>query len=75
MAGLYAHTVRPAMLAAGRAERLRRSVERLPITRRVVRRFVPGETLGSVLDIVAVLRDSGCYVSIEIGRASCRERV
>jgi proline dehydrogenase len=65
MAGLYAHTVRPAMLAAGRADRLRRTVERSPITRRVVRRFVPGDTLDSVLDIVAVLRDSGRYVSID----------
>ena len=65
MAGLYAHTVRPAMLAAGRADRLRRTVERSPITRRVVRRFVPGDTLDSVLDIVAVLRDSGRCVSID----------
>jgi len=65
MAGLYAHTVRPAMLAAGRADRLRRTVERSPITRRVVRRFVPGDTLDSVMDIVAALRDSGRYVSID----------
>ena len=65
MAGVFAHTVRPAMLAASRADRLRRTVERSPVTRKVVRRFVPGDTLDSVLDIVAALRDSGRYVSID----------
>jgi proline dehydrogenase len=65
MAGVFAHTVRPAMLAASRADRLRRTVERSPVTRRVVRRFVPGDTLDSVLDIVAALRDSGRYVTID----------
>jgi len=65
MAGVFAHTVRPAMLAASRAERLRRTVERSPLTRRVVRRFVPGETLDGVLGVVAALRDSGRYVSID----------
>jgi proline dehydrogenase len=65
MAGVFAHTVRPAMLAASRADRLRRTVERSPVTRKVVHRFVPGDTLDSVLDIVAELRDSGRYVSID----------
>ena len=65
MAGVFAHTVRPAMLAASRADRLRRTVERSPVTRKVVRRFVPGDTLDSVLDIVAALRGSGRYVSID----------
>jgi proline dehydrogenase len=65
MAGLFAHTVRPAMLAASRADGLRRTVERSRVSRRVVRRFVPGETLDSVLGIVAALRDSGRYVSID----------
>jgi proline dehydrogenase len=65
MAGLFAHTVRPAMLAASRSDRLRHTVERSPITHRVVRRFVPGETVAGAVDIVAVLRDSGRYVSID----------
>jgi proline dehydrogenase len=65
MASVFAHTVRPAMLAASRADRLRRAVERSPVTRKVVRRFVPGNTLDGVLDIVAALRDSGRYVSID----------
>jgi proline dehydrogenase len=57
--------VRPAMLAASRADRLRRTVERSPVTRRVVRRFVPGDSIEDVLDAVAALRDSGRYVSID----------
>jgi proline dehydrogenase len=65
MAGLFAHTVRPAMLAASRADRLRRTVERSPVTRRVVRRFVPGETLDGIVGSVAALRDSGRFVSID----------
>jgi proline dehydrogenase len=65
MAGLFATTVRPAILAASRSERLRRAAEQMPVTRKVVRRFVPGETLDAVLDSVAALRKSGRYVSID----------
>ena len=65
MAGVFAHTVRPAMLAASRADRVRRTLERSPVTRKVVRRFVPGDTLDGVLDVVAALRDSARYVSID----------
>ena len=59
MAGVFAKTVRPVILAAGRSDRLRRAAERMPVTREVVGRFVPGETVGDVLDSVALLRDSG----------------
>jgi proline dehydrogenase len=65
MASVFANTVRPAILAAGRWEGLRRAAERMPVTRKVVARFVPGETLDRVLDGVAVLRDSGRYVSVD----------
>ena len=65
MTGVFAHTVRPAMLAASRTDRLRHTVERSPVTRRVVRRFVPGDTLDGVLDVVVGLRDSNRYVSID----------
>jgi proline dehydrogenase len=65
MAGLFANTLRPAILAAGRWEGLRRAAERMPVTRKVVGRFVPGETVGNVLDSVAALRDSGRYVSVD----------
>lgn len=64
-AGLFANSVRPAILVAGRSRRLRRAVERLPITGAVVHRFVPGETIDCVLDSVAALRESGRYVSVD----------
>ncbi|SRX94104.1 putative proline dehydrogenase [Mycobacterium tuberculosis H37Rv] [Mycobacterium shimoidei] len=62
---LFASTVRPAILAASRSDRLRRTTERLSVTRKVVRRFVPGETIDSVLNSVAMLRDSHRFVSID----------
>lgn len=65
MAGVFAHTIRPALLAASRAEGLRRLIERSPLTRRVVRRFVPGDTLDDVLESAVALRDSGRYISID----------
>jgi proline dehydrogenase len=65
MSGLFAKTLRPAILSASRSDGLRRTAERLPVTRKVVHRFVPGATLDRVLDSVAVLRDSGRLVSID----------
>ncbi|MCV7092843.1 proline dehydrogenase family protein [Mycobacterium interjectum] len=65
MAGLFAHTVRPAIMAASRWEALRRTADRMPAARKVVDRFVPGETIDSVLDSVGALRDSGRIVSVD----------
>ncbi|MCA2242629.1 proline dehydrogenase family protein [Mycobacterium sp. WUMAC-067] len=65
MAGLFASTLRPVLLAAGQSEVARRAAERLPVTRRVVRRFVPGETIESALDRVATLRSSALFVSVD----------
>jgi proline dehydrogenase len=65
MTGLFATTARPAILAASRSRRLRSTAERWPITRRVVHRFVPGESLDDVMGSVEALRDSGRMVSID----------
>ena len=65
MSGLFAKTLRPAILAASHSDGLRRTAERLPVTRKVVHRFVPGASLHRVLDSVAALRDSGSMVSID----------
>jgi proline dehydrogenase len=65
MTGLFATTMRPVILAAGRGEALRRTAERLSVTRKVVRRFVPGETIESALNSATALRDSGRFVSID----------
>lgn len=65
MPGVFASTLRPAILAAARGDVVRRAAQRLPVTRRVVRRFVPGETIGSTLNGVAALRSSGRLVSVD----------
>jgi proline dehydrogenase len=65
MAELFSRTARPAILAASRADWLRRGAGRLPVTRAVVHRFVPGETVDDALDSVAALRDSGRMVSVD----------
>ncbi len=65
MPALFAGTVRPVILAAARRDGLRRGVQRLPVTRKVVRRFVAGETVAGALAGVATLRESGRYVSVD----------
>jgi proline dehydrogenase len=65
MTGLFTTTARPAILAASRSQRLRSTAQRWPITRRVVHRFVPGESLDDVMRSVGALRDSGRMVSID----------
>jgi proline dehydrogenase len=65
MAGVFEKVARPAILAASRSHGLRRMAERMPVTREVVHRFVPGETVDDALKSVAVLRDSRRFVSID----------
>lgn len=63
--GVFDRVARPAILAASRSDRLRHTAERLPVTRKVVDRFVAGETIPDALDTTAALRDSGRLVSID----------
>ncbi len=65
MSGLFNRIARPAILTASRSELLRRNAERMPLTRNVVHRFVPGETVDDALSAVRGLRDSGRLVSID----------
>jgi proline dehydrogenase len=65
MAELFHRVARPAILAASRSDGLRRTAERLPVTRQVVHRFVPGETVADALNSVEQLRYSGRLVSID----------
>ena len=65
MSELFTRVARPAILAASRSHRLRRTAERMPVTRKVVHRFVPGETTDAALNSVAALRRSGRFVSID----------
>jgi proline dehydrogenase len=63
--GVFERVARPAIMAASRSGGLRSAAERLPVTRHVVHRFVPGETVADALDSVGQLRNSGRLVSID----------
>ena len=65
MSGLFDRVARPAIMAASRSHRLRHAAEAMPVTRRVVDRFIPGDSIDDVLSSVAVLRDSQRLVSID----------
>ena len=65
MTELFHRVARPAILAVSRSDGLRRTAERLPVTRQVVHRFVPGETIADALNSVEQLRHSGRLVSID----------
>ena len=65
MSELFHRVARPAILAVSRQDGLRRTAERLPVTRDVVHRFVPGETVPDAMNSVAQLRDSRRLVSID----------
>ncbi|MCV7180294.1 proline dehydrogenase family protein [Mycolicibacterium sphagni] len=62
---VFTSVARPAILAASRSNRLRHSAERMPVTRDVVGRFVPGETVDDALAAVSALRDSDRLVSVD----------
>lgn len=65
MAGLFAKTVRPAILNVSRSDGVRRAAQRWPVTNKVVHRFVPGETLDQIMGTVAALRASSRLISID----------
>ena len=65
MPGIFGKVVRPAILAASRSDGLRHMAERLPVTRDVVHRFVPGETVADAMNSVEQLRYSGRLISID----------
>ena len=62
---VFTQVARPAIMAAGRSPRLRHTAERLPVTRKVVHRFVPGETVDDAMKTVTTLRNTDRYVSID----------
>jgi proline dehydrogenase len=63
--GVFQQVVRPVILGAAQSSRMRRAAERIPVTRKVVDRFVAGETVPEAVDAVAQLRDSGRTVTID----------
>ncbi|MGB8405849.1 MAG: proline dehydrogenase family protein [Mycobacterium sp.] len=62
---VFTGVARPVILAAGRSNRLRHTIERIPLTDAVVHRFVPGEQLSDALDSVVSLSNSQRFVTID----------
>ncbi|MFW0795752.1 proline dehydrogenase family protein [Gordonia sp. CPCC 205515] len=65
MSKIFDATLRPAIMAAAANERIKESSQRLPVTRRVVERFVPGETESDVLAAIAASLRDGLSVTID----------
>jgi proline dehydrogenase len=63
--GAFNRLARPVILAAARSDSLRHTAERLPVTRGVVHRFVPGDSVEEATYSVAGLRDSGRMISVD----------
>jgi proline dehydrogenase len=63
--GAFQRLARPAILAAARSDSLRHTAERLPVTRGVVHRFIPGDSVEEAMSSVAGLRTSGRMVSVD----------
>ncbi|MET9321676.1 proline dehydrogenase family protein [Streptomyces sp. NPDC003038] len=56
----------PVILAASRSDRMRRIVSAAPVTKSVVNRFIPGETVDQVIPIVEDLTRKGLEVTLDV---------
>ncbi|MEU3946698.1 proline dehydrogenase family protein [Streptomyces sp. NPDC029526] len=56
----------PVILAASRSDRMRRLISAAPVTRQVVDRFIPGETVDAVLPIVEELTGRGLELTMDV---------
>ncbi|WP_067474747.1 proline dehydrogenase family protein [Nocardia amamiensis] len=61
----FSGLLRPAVLAASRSPRLERTITRMPVTKKVVDRFVAGETEDAAVRTTAALLRSGRLVTID----------
>ena len=65
MSTLFDSVLRPVITRAATSERIKATSQRLPITERVVDRFVAGETEPDVLGAITTALDSGLSVTID----------
>lgn len=56
----------PVILAASRSDKMRRIVSAAPVTKPVVTRFIPGETVDQVIPIVEDLTRKGLEVTLDV---------
>lgn len=56
----------PVILAASRSDRIRRLISAAPVTKQVVDRFIPGETVDEIVPIVRELTDRGLELTMDV---------
>ncbi|CAL9413911.1 proline dehydrogenase family protein [Streptomyces sp. enrichment culture] len=56
----------PVILAASRSDRMRRLISAAPVTKQVVDRFIPGETVDAVLPVVEELTGRGLELTMDV---------
>ncbi|MGW0599735.1 proline dehydrogenase family protein [Streptomyces sp. NPDC002776] len=56
----------PVILAASRSDRMRRLVSAAPVTKQVVDRFIPGETVDEIVPIVEDLTAKGLELTMDV---------
>lgn len=56
----------PVILAASRSDRIRRLVSAAPVTKQVVDRFIPGETVDEIVPIVQELTSRGLELTMDV---------
>ncbi len=56
----------PVILAASRSDRMRRLISAAPVTKQVVDRFIPGETVDEIVPIVRELTDRGLELTMDV---------
>ncbi|MET9502396.1 proline dehydrogenase family protein [Streptomyces sp. NPDC006259] len=56
----------PVILAASRSDRMRRLISAAPVTKQVVDRFIPGETVGDIVPIIEELTARGLELTMDV---------
>ncbi|MEU1184972.1 proline dehydrogenase family protein [Streptomyces sp. NPDC005820] len=56
----------PVILAASRSDRMRRLISAAPVTRQVVDRFIPGETVDDIVPVVEELTGKGLELTMDV---------
>ena len=65
MSTLFDTLLRPTITAAARSDRIKQTSQRWTVTEKVVRRFVPGESLDDVLGAITRELDDGMAVTVD----------
>ncbi|MEU2422649.1 proline dehydrogenase family protein [Streptomyces sp. NPDC007851] len=56
----------PVILAASRSDRMRRLISAAPVTKQVVDRFIPGETVDDIVPVIAELTGRGLELTMDV---------